>query len=57
MPLVRKLTTVGHSRGITLPKSWIDYYEKENSCRITEIALIVEDSRIILTPILPKERS
>jgi hypothetical protein len=37
MPIIRKLTTVGDSRGVTLPKSWIEYYEKQFGRKITEV--------------------
>jgi len=39
MTTIRKLTTVGDSRGITLPKSWIDYLEKKMGERIETIYL------------------
>jgi antitoxin component of MazEF toxin-antitoxin module len=54
MPILRKLTTVGDSRGLTLPKSWIDYLERKNQCRITEVELEVNGA-IIVRAVLPKK--
>ena len=49
MPLVRKLTTVGAARGITLPKSWIDYYEKKLGRKITEVYMETDGPKIIIS--------
>jgi len=50
MPIIRKLTTVGSSRGVTLPKSWIDHIEKTSGRKIKEIAMEVNGS-ITLSPV------
>jgi antitoxin component of MazEF toxin-antitoxin module len=55
MPMIRKLTTIGDSRGVTLPKSWIEYYEKESGCKITEVAMEV-NAVIIIRPVLKKQK-
>ena len=54
MPILRKLTTVGDARGITLPKSWIEYTEAEAGKKIVNIALEV-DGEITLKPVFEKE--
>lgn len=54
MPIVRKLTCVGDSKGITLPKSWIDNAEEEAGRKIVAIALEV-DSIITLQPVFEKK--
>jgi antitoxin component of MazEF toxin-antitoxin module len=55
MPIIRKIRKTGDSQGITLPKSWLDYIERETGHRPTEVALEV-DGTIIVTPII-KEAS
>ena len=56
MPIIRKVTTVGAARGITLPKSWLEWIERETGQEITEVALEV-DKVITITPILPKKQA
>ena len=53
MPIIRKLTTVGASKGITLPKSWLDNAEQEAGKKIIAIALEV-NGKIIIQPIFMK---
>jgi hypothetical protein len=55
MGITRKLTTVGKSRGISLPKSWIDYTESKAGRKIVKIALEV-NSNIVLSPIFEKQQ-
>lgn len=55
MPIVRKLTTVGEARGITLPKSWILYTEELAGRKIVAIALEI-DRVITLEPIFEKTK-
>jgi len=54
MPIVRKLLQVGDSKGITLPKSWIEFFEKETGQRIREVAIEV-DRVLIISPIMSKK--
>jgi len=49
------LTCVGDSRGITLPKSWIDNAEQEAGRRIIAIALEV-DRIITIQPVFEKKK-
>lgn len=54
MPIIRKLVTVGSSRGVTLPKSWLENVER--SCGpITALAMEV-DGKITLEPLVTKKR-
>jgi hypothetical protein len=55
MPIIRKLTTVGESKGITLPKSWIDNAEEQAGRKIIAIALEV-DRVITLQPVFEKPK-
>lgn len=56
MPIIRKLTCVGESRGITLPKSWLENAEQERGKRIVAIALEVNGC-ITLNPIFEKTKA
>lgn len=53
MPIVRKIIRVGQSKAVSLPKSWLEYYEKENDCNISEVGIEV-NSVLKIFPILPK---
>ena len=54
MPIIRKLTTVGAAKGVTLPKSWIENAEQQAGKKIVAIALEV-DSVITLAPVFEKK--
>jgi len=54
MPIIRKLTTVGDARGLTLPKSWIENAEREAGKKIVYLALEV-DGVITIQPIFEKQ--
>lgn len=43
MPIIRKLTVVGASRGITLPKSWIEEAEHTHGQKIKVITMEIND--------------
>lgn len=43
---------MGEARGITLPKSWLDFLERRYGSRIKEVALEINDV-IIVKPIPP----
>ncbi len=45
---------MGAARGITLPKSWLDYLERKTGCRITEVAIEINGA-LTVRPIIPKE--
>jgi antitoxin component of MazEF toxin-antitoxin module len=54
-PIIRKVVAVGDSKGITIPKSWLDFVERECGSTIEEVAIEV-DKVLIVSPILPKKK-
>jgi antitoxin component of MazEF toxin-antitoxin module len=54
MPLIQKIIHVGTSRAVTIPKTWLDYYEKENGQKIEEVAIEV-NGKLTIRPLLKKE--
>ena len=56
MPIVRKVLRVGNSRGITFPKTWIDYYENETGQELREVAIEV-DCSLTISPIKNRKSS
>ncbi|MCJ7760271.1 hypothetical protein MUP59_03925 [Candidatus Bathyarchaeota archaeon] len=56
MPIIRKVMNVGDFKGITIPKSWLDYLERECGSAIQEVAIEV-DKVLIISPILPKKEA
>jgi len=54
LPLVRKVIVVGGSRAITLPKDWLEYYEKVEGKPIEEVAIEVNKVLKIM-PLTPKK--
>ena len=55
MPIIRKLTTVGDARGLTLPKSWIENAESEKGKKMVALALEIDGS-ITIQPIFEKTK-
>ena len=57
MPIIRKIIDFGKtSKGVILPKSWLEYYEKETGKHIDSVAM--EVNRVLtIRPIFPKETS
>lgn len=51
MPIVRKVWGIGNSRAISLPKSWLDYIEKQTGKQVLEVAIEVNGD-LKITPIL-----
>jgi len=42
LPLVRKVIDFGRtSKGVILPKSWLEYYEKETGKKVDSVAIEV----------------
>jgi antitoxin component of MazEF toxin-antitoxin module len=54
LPIIRKVIKVGDSLGITLPRSWIAFFENETGTKITQVAIEV-DRVLTVSPILPKK--
>jgi len=55
MPIIRKIIQVGTSRAISIPKSWLDYYERETGVEIKEVAMEV-NKILTITPILKNKK-
>lgn len=49
MPLLRKIFKIGSSEAVTIPKSWLDYIERETGKRPSEVLMEVNGS-ITITP-------
>jgi antitoxin component of MazEF toxin-antitoxin module len=56
MPIVRKITGHGGSRGVTLPASWIKLIEKETGKKLKEVMMDV-DGAITIKPLIEKKDS
>ena len=55
MPIVRKIIEVGKtSKGVILPKSWLEYYENEAGEKIEKVT--IEVNRVLtIAPLLKKK--
>jgi antitoxin component of MazEF toxin-antitoxin module len=52
LPITRKIIRVGTtSRGICLPKSWLDFIEKKTGKQVQEVAIEVNEN-LLISPIL-----
>jgi hypothetical protein len=51
MPILRKVTTVGEAKGITLPKAWLDWIERQTGQPVKEVLLEI-DKTITIIPLL-----
>jgi hypothetical protein len=50
MPIIRKIIDVGKtSKGVILPKSWLEYYEKEKG-RSIEAVTIEVNKKLTIEP-------
>jgi hypothetical protein len=54
MPVIRKVTTVGAAKGISLPKSWLEWIERETGQPLNEVLLEI-DRTIKVIPLVPKK--
>lgn len=54
MPIIRKITTVGAARGISLPKDWLEWLRREYGVEIREVLLEI-DREIRVIPVVPKK--
>jgi len=55
MPLIRKLMNLKTAKAVCLPKSWLDFFEREEGVQIREVAIEV-DRALIITPVIPKKK-
>jgi len=57
MPIIRKIIDVGKtSRGIILPKSWLEFFEKETGQEVNHVAMEV-DKVLTIIPYVNSEKS
>ena len=54
MPIIRKIIQVGSSKAVSIPISWLKFYEEQNGCEIKKVAMEVNDV-LTIRPILPKD--
>ena len=54
MPIIRKIIKLKTSKAVCLPKSWIQYFERETGAEIKEVAITIIDGELRVSPILPK---
>ena len=48
MPIIKKVTTVGAGRGICLPKSWLDWVERQTGHPLREVLLEIDNTLTII---------
>ena len=51
MPIKRRLITIGDSRGITIPKSWLELIEENTGTKLEEVAMEV-NSVLTIFPVI-----
>ena len=49
LPIVRKVLRIGDSKGVSFPKSWIDYFEETKGQKMEEVIIEVNGS-LVITP-------
>lgn len=54
MPIIRKVIDVGRSKAVTIPKTWLDYFEKELGYPIERVAVEV-DRQLTIVPYTPEK--
>jgi antitoxin component of MazEF toxin-antitoxin module len=54
MPLIRKIVPIGGSQGITLPKDWLDWIERETGKRPKEVTVEV-NGVLKIAPVFEKK--
>jgi hypothetical protein len=55
MPMIRKIIQVGTSKAISLPKSWLEFYERKTGQHITEVSIEI-NGKLIVQPILSRDQ-
>ena len=58
MPIIRKIIEVGKtSRAVILPKSWLEFFEKESGNQINHVAIEVDKTLTIIPYVESKEKA
>jgi antitoxin component of MazEF toxin-antitoxin module len=55
MPLIRKITKIGNSKAVFLPKTWLEYHEEENDQQIKKVTIEVNEE-LRIKPVLNRRR-
>jgi len=55
MPITRKVVTIGNSKGVTLPSSWLRCAAEEIGEPVRQIAFEI-NGKLVLSPYKPKEQ-
>ena len=54
MPIIKKIIEVGKtSKGVILPKSWLDLIERQTGKPLTEVSVTVNDN-LTIQPLIAK---
>jgi len=56
LPLIRKIISIGNSKAVCLPKSWLDYYERELGEEITKVCVEMEGMILTIYPFEAKKK-
>jgi hypothetical protein len=55
LPTIKKIVIIGESRGITLPKGWLDYNEKILGKPLKHVQVAEVNNIITIWPIPPDQ--
>jgi hypothetical protein len=55
VPIIRKVIGVGASKAVSLPKSWIEFWERESGQKISEVTMEV-DRVLTISPLFEKKK-
>jgi antitoxin component of MazEF toxin-antitoxin module len=55
MPIIRKIIGCGTSKVVSIPKSWLEYWQRETGQEITEVAVEV-NKVLIISPYLKEKQ-
>lgn len=53
MPIIRKVLQHGNSKAVSIPKSWLEWIERQSGETVKEL-LIEVDGSLVIQPILSK---
>ena len=56
MPLIQKVIQIGDSRAVTIPKSWLTYYERQCGQSIKEVSVEV-NGKLTIRPIFISKKT
>lgn len=56
MPIIRKVIDVGRSKAVTIPKTWLEFFERELNTTIDRVAIEVNRCLTIVPYVPDKNR-